>query len=282
MTIMESTEMQRQREEERWEMYYEVYIDVLFLVNFMMDYLLLLIVRRILKCTATHGNICVGSILGAALVCAFLLFPVQSGLLRFLLLHLSVNTVMIWTGLKIREPRQYLKAFAVLYASAFLMGGVFTWLRPYVRTGSLFFGAAVGSYYLVLGIWKMLLYLQRTGRYRCTVTMYASGKSRTVQALLDTGNSLSDPVTGKPVCILGRGQAGGFFQEQEFQTLRYIPYCSVGTKAGVLPVVRLEKMCIHNGQECWVEQPLIGICEEESFTNGEYQMILNPGILGGV
>jgi stage II sporulation protein GA (sporulation sigma-E factor processing peptidase) len=41
-------------------------------------------------------------------------------------------------------------------------------------------------------------------------------------------------------------------------------------------------MCIHNGQECWVEQPLIGICEEESFTNGEYQMILNPGILGGV
>ena len=79
-----------------------------------------------------------GERLGAALVCAFLLFPVQSGLLRFLLLHLSVNTVMIWTGLKIREPRQYLKAFAVLYASAFLMGGVFTWLRPYVRTGSLF------------------------------------------------------------------------------------------------------------------------------------------------
>ena len=42
------------------------------------------------------------------------------------------------------------------------------------------------------------------------------------------------------------------------------------------------KMCIHTGQECWVEKPLIGICEEDSFTNGEYQMILNPAILGGV
>ena len=41
-------------------------------------------------------------------------------------------------------------------------------------------------------------------------------------------------------------------------------------------------MCIHTGKECWVEKPLIGICEEDSFTNGEYQMILNPAILGGV
>lgn len=41
-------------------MYYELYIDVLFLVNFMMDYILLLLVRRMLKCTATHGNIWYG------------------------------------------------------------------------------------------------------------------------------------------------------------------------------------------------------------------------------
>lgn len=263
-------------------MYYEVYIDVLFLINFMMDYLLLLIVRRVLKCTATHGNICVGSIFGAAAVCMFLILPVRSTLLRFLLFHLSVGAGMIWIGLKIRAPRQFLKAFAALCASAFLLGGVFTWLQPYVRTGSLFFGAAVGSYYLVIGIWKFLLYLQKMNRYQCTVTMYTSGESCTVQALFDTGNSLCDPVTGKPVCILGRKQAGQLLREKELQTLRYIPYCSVGTANGVLPVIRVEKMCIHTGQECWVEKPLIGICEEDSFTNGEYQMILNPGILGGV
>ena len=76
-------------------------------------------------------------------------------------------------------------------------------------------------------------------------------------------------------------QAGEILKENELQTLRYIPYCSVGTEKGVLPVIRAEKMCIHTGQECWVEKPLIGICEEDSFTNGEYQMILNPAILGG-
>ena len=107
-------------------MYYEVYIDVLFLINFMMDYLLLLIVRRVLKCTATHGNICVGSIFGAAAVCICMLLPVRSTLIRFLLFHLSVNAAMIWIGLKIRTLREFLKAFVALYASAFLLGGVFT------------------------------------------------------------------------------------------------------------------------------------------------------------
>lgn len=145
-----------------------------------------------------------------------------------------------------------------------------------------FFGAAVGSYYLVIGIWKFLLYLQRMNKYQYTVTVYTSGESCTIHALLDTGNSLCDPVTGKPVCILGKRQAGEILKEKELQTLRYIPYCSVGTEKGVLPVIRAEKMCIHTGQECWVEKPLIGICEEDSFTNGEYQMILNPAILGGV
>ena len=74
--------------EKRWEMYYEVYIDVLFLINFMMDYLLLLIVRRVLKCTATHGNICVGSIFGAAAVCICMLLPVRSTLIRLSLIHI--------------------------------------------------------------------------------------------------------------------------------------------------------------------------------------------------
>ena len=134
-------------------MYYEVYIDVLFLINFMMDYLLLLIVRRVLKCTATHGNICVGSIFGAAAVCICMLLPVRSTLIRFLLFHLSVNAAMIWIGLKIRTLREFLKAFVALYASAFLLGGVFTWLQPYVRAGSLFFWRS--SRKLLSGDWNL-------------------------------------------------------------------------------------------------------------------------------
>ena len=52
-----------------WNVYYELYVDVLFLVNFMMDYLLLLLVKKMLKCTATHGRVCLGAFAGALLTC---------------------------------------------------------------------------------------------------------------------------------------------------------------------------------------------------------------------
>ena len=58
-------------------MYYELYIDVLFLVNFMMDYILLLLVRKMLKCTATHGNVFMGAMTGSFLTCLIIVLPIS-------------------------------------------------------------------------------------------------------------------------------------------------------------------------------------------------------------
>ena len=46
-------------------LYYELYIDVYFRINLVMDYLLLLLVRSILKCTATHLRMLLGGLTGA-------------------------------------------------------------------------------------------------------------------------------------------------------------------------------------------------------------------------
>ena len=81
-------------------MYYELYVDVLFLVNFMMDYLLLLLVKKMLKCTATHGNIFLGAILGSFLTCVVVILPIPYAVLKFMLFHMFVNIFMIRVGLK--------------------------------------------------------------------------------------------------------------------------------------------------------------------------------------
>ena len=50
-----------------------------------------------------------------------------------------------------------------------------------------------------------------------------------MRALLDTGNVLTDPVTGEPVCILDPDSARGMFESAEqMQGFRYIPYRCVG------------------------------------------------------
>ena len=80
-------------------MYYELYVDVFFLVNFMMDFLLLLITRKILKCSATHGNICLGSLVGSLLTCFVVVLPIRSAILKLMLFHIVINVLMIYIGL---------------------------------------------------------------------------------------------------------------------------------------------------------------------------------------
>ena len=260
-------------------MYYELYIDVLFLVNFMMDYILLLITRKILKCPATHGNICIGALAGSLLTCLIVAVPIPYAFVKFILFHTVVNIVMIKTGLRIRWDRMFLKALIMLYISGFLVGGIFEYLNQYVRAGSLFFAIAIASYYISSGILSFLTRVLHIGEYRFEVVLHQGGRECRVHALLDTGNRLKDSMTGKAVSIIGRQTAEELFEDAQLQGIRYIPYHSVGKKTGVMPVVVLDKLCIlSEKEEQWVEKPLIGISEDEISAGGEYEMILNPDI----
>ena len=259
-------------------MYYELYLDVLFLVNFMMDYMLLLIVRRMLKCSATHGNICVGAFIGSALTCIIIALPIPYPIIKLILFHTLVNTCMIRAGLKIKTIRSFVKSLLMLYIGGFLLGGILETFRQYVRVGSLFFAVAIAGYYMVLWIWKFISYLQRYSSYHCEVELYLGDRMYRVKGMIDTGNGLSDPISGRPVNILEREIVKKLFGEEPMKNVRYIPYQSIGKKEGVLPVFQIDKMCVHREDECWVERPLIGVSEEEISAGGEYEMILNPNL----
>ena len=140
-------------------MYYELYIDVLFLVNFMMDYILLLITRKIIKSKISYGNICLGALVGSVLTCVVAAIPVPYTFIKFILFHAVINVVMIKIGLRIRWNRDFLRALITLYISGFLVGGVFSCLDQYVKTGSLFF---------CTGNCKLLYF------FRCTCVSYVA------------------------------------------------------------------------------------------------------------
>lgn len=259
-------------------MYYELYVDVFFLVNFMMDFLLLLLVKKILKCSATHGNICLGSFVGSLITCLVIVLPVKSTVLKLILFHIVINTVMIYISLRVQTLREMIRAWIALYIGGFLLGGVFTYFQQYLKIGSLFFTVAVCSYWIVQGIWSFIVCIQKVNQKECDVTLYWNGQKCTLHALIDTGNSLSDPLTKQPVCIVEQVAVEKWLQESEIKKLRRIFFHSIGKDCGTLPVLEVEKMCIHNEKECWVMKPIIALCEDRISADGEYGMILNPDI----
>ncbi len=259
-------------------MYYELYIDIFFLVNFMMDYMMLSVVRRMLRCSATHGSVCLGAALGALCTCIVVALPIPYMFIKFILFHVVVNTLMIKTGLKARWDRNFLKAYLLLYVSGFLLGGVFTYFYQYIRYASLFFAFALVSYYLVLGIWNLIGYLARQENYRCEVMLYQGDRTLRVTAVIDTGNALKDPVTSQPVSILDREAARKLYGSKEAEGLRFIPYHSIGKAEGVMPLLRVDRMEVLKKEHKVVERPYVAVCEEPVSADG-YEMLLNPDIL---
>jgi len=259
-------------------MYYELYVDVLFLVNFMMDYLLLLFVRRCLKCNVTRKHVFFGSLIGSLLTCIIIILPIPIAFLEFILFHIFVNTCMIRVGLKIKTGRSFLKAIIILYIGAFLMGGILEFVGQYAKIGSFLFFVAIGGYYLCLGIWNFVSGLQRWNQYHCKVELYLDERKYELRGLIDTGNGLRDPLTGKPISILDRETAKKIFKGKLQRGIRFVPYQSIGKEEGVLPIFYADRMCVCKGEDYWFEKPLIGISEEKISSGGEYEMILNPNL----
>lgn len=257
-------------------MHYEVYIDVLFFTNFMMDSLLLMTVRGVLKYRVPIWRVFLGSAAGAALSCMLLLIPLP-GIVKAVTGFFGISTVMLICGLGVHTLCEWGKAIGLLFVSAFMLGGILQILRPRFQAGIIFFAAALAAYAVLTACWKLILQIQKDRRRKCEVILYSGEESHCVEALIDTGNRLRDPLSKEPVHVIDKRTAKALGDEC-MNTMRYIPYRTVnGT--GVMPIIRMEKMCVKGEQELLVERPILGICEEMVSEYEEYQMILNADIL---
>lgn len=264
-------------------MQYELYIDVLFLENFMMDFLVLLTVKRMLACTATYASLLLGASAGALGICLSIILPLPVPV-KLLALYIPVNICMVKIGLKIQDLRTFLKALVLVYLVSFLLGGVMNWLRQYLggyfKIGSLFFVLTICSYFFVNKGMYFLEHFWKIRDYRCRVTLCLSGRSCEVSAMIDSGNTLYDALTGKPVHIVSRDVLERLTGFQNIQHVRYIPYTTIHAGNGVLPVITIDSMQIHrngnDGSKKMIKSPLIGISEQHHFDDGNFEMILHP------
>lgn len=255
-------------------MHYKLYIDLFFLVNFLMDYFLLLMVGKMLKCRIRRLRIAAGAAIGAFLACIFVVF-LRGKIWRLVLFHGVINVCLLKTGLEIKGKRTLIKAWILLYVSAFLLGGVLNAFQPYVRSGAVFLVFAFAGYHLCLGIWDLLSYFYKNKSGSCKVRLYRNGRECELYAIIDTGNRLRDTLTGKPVHVIERETAEKLGC-MDLAGERVITYRSIGKENGTMPVLALDRMCCQCGQEeKWVEKPLAAVSESRKLS-GVYDMILNP------
>ena len=247
-----------------------VYIDALFLLNLIVNYLLLLAAAKLAGEPLRRLRLAAGAALGG-LYAAAICFP-GMGFLTHPLWKLGAGVLMLLTGFG--GSRRLLRVTLVFFGlSCAFGGGIFAigllgGRGLTLRNGVLYSVMDLRILLLSAAVCYAVLTLvfRRTARHGrrevLPAVLILEGRRVAVNALVDTGNTLTDPVTGRPVMVaegsrlspllpgervldekalrdpvgtlerLSRGGRGRRF--------RLLPYQAVGVECGMLLALRLD------------------------------------------
>ena len=246
-----------------------LYADVLFALNAIVDYLLLLCSARISGEPLCRRRFAVGAGIGGIYAVALFLPGMEWLYHPICRLSAAVLMVLIAFYQSSRLLRQSVIFFALSFA---LCGGVFAVTaisekELYLTAGvyytpvdfKILLVSAAGCY-LVLSLIFQRLYRHSGGELE-RVTLFFQGKRADLIALIDTGNTLTDPITGKGVLVVD----GQYLEDLFIMTIadyleplegvkrlngiypgrfRLVPYRAVGVDRGLLLAARLDEMRI--------------------------------------
>ena len=243
-----------------------VYIDVLIFTNLVANYLLLLGAGRIAAVRLRRGRIFFGALFGACYAAAVFVPELEWLALWLFKLLCGVVMVLIAYG----GERNLLKISCVFFAAAAGLAGVILGVELLGGAGLVLGNGIVYSeidirlllLIFVACYFVLSLVFRRTGRHssREFVKLQVTtdrGKIELI-ALLDSGHTLTDPVTNQPVVIadcslfkddlpkgadpmhpvesLKRCRANGI------SSIRLVPYRAVGVECGMLLALRAKSV----------------------------------------
>ena len=102
-----------------------------------------------------------------------------------------------------------------------------------------------------------------------------------MRALVDTGNRLYEPITGKPVCLV---EYKSVKQYLDFRFLNartwLIPYHTIGNNKGMLWGVTADKVIFQNKWRKKIKSGcILALCHENISESGDIRAIVHPDIL---
>ncbi len=187
-----------------------IYVDILFFTNFIMDTLLLATTALIAGRRVVPRRLLLGAAAGAFFGC--LLFFTNLSLPVMILLKLAVPAAILLLAFPFERLSSYGRTALIYLAAHLLFGGGMYAFYAFTDAGS-HIRAVNGVYYMDLPLWLLLLlsfgfyglargffYLlnhRKEKSFLHTLTI----EEHSLLALLDTGNSLYDPITLLPVIL---------------------------------------------------------------------------------
>ncbi len=298
---------------------YTVYLDQVFLGNMVMNYAILWAAAKLSRVPVAKRRLAAGAALGAGYAMVTLL-PGCSFLLTIGFKTAASLVITAVTFLPV-SLRMFLTCLGCFYLTSFILGGLAFGIIFFIHAGSITSLNGVGTVIaehlwsgIFLGLtafWaavKGFAALQKKGLFenlfKMSVLIRTGSDQVKVDALLDTGNQLRDPMTGHPVIVveftplkpLLPAQVSTFFEKEREAEIweilsslggdgaapRFsaIPFQSLGRTNGLMLGYRPDEVILErNGRQTRVVKAVLAIYSKSLVHDGSYHALLGPNLL---
>lgn len=287
-----------------------IYIDIIIVENLIMNYIILYATGIISKDKISYTRIFFASLIGA--VYAVTEYILKLNIYSNILIKIILSIIIVYVAFYPQNVKKMYKQLVMFYVTTFTFGGVATYLiyvlKPqniiikngmYVGTYVLkviFLGAIVGTAILFVAF-KLAKNKITKKDMICKIKIKINGKEKVLDAMVDTGNMLKEPITGTPVAVVERTSLydllpkeilnntesilGGDFgkipediKNEYIPKLKIIPFASLGRQNGMLVGIKPEKIEVINEQTEKNKNAIIGIYNKSLTKKGEYKALI--------
>ena len=279
-----------------------IYIDVLFVVNLAINYAILLCMKCLLKLCSKPARLLGGGALGALYAC--IVYTTDVPLLSSVAIRILFASAIVGASFGFVSTACIVKRTVIFIALTVAMGvamlGILYFTKLGIKLGGVVkngvFYFDIPLHYILLctfGAYALILILEKvfkkaTSRSFSKIIIYRFGKAVELTALVDTGNMLSDPLTGRKVIIAEAGILAPLFnfciedvlkENFEYGSLpdgfRLIPYCSIGKKNGLLAAFVPDMVEIDSIKS---DNTITAVFNGVLSGSGDYNALIGPNI----
>ena len=243
-----------------------IYVDILLVINLAVDYLVLFGTARLSGARFIRTRGLFGAILGAFY--SLIIFLDLSKII-FVATKLVVSVLMVLITFGKRKASEFLRILAFFYICGFLFSGFMMLINSVTQTNSFFIKGGIVYFefsaleivfsgtaaFIVTEILQRLFRKgEPEGTFLAKITCF--GKTAVLKGFTDTGNNLSEPISGSPVAVTSPESLEKILPQKmlyeieksnlstEYK-LRFIP-CKTVSGSMLIPAFRPEKVVISN------------------------------------
>lgn len=300
----------------------EIYLDIVILENIVINYLILLVTSRFSKNRTSSLRLFLGSVAGTAYLVLMILLP-DTQVYATLFSKFLLSVAMVAIAFNFRKISAFVKTLALFYATTFIFAGAAFALMFFskdwgiVRNGVLitpltFIDAKLTELLLAVAValiifrvvWDTVQSKFVKEKLLVDISIAVENKSIELSALVDTGNSLHDPLTNLPVVVVEFSAIRDLLPDDIksiferncendldsvtatisssdwFSRFRLIPFKSLGRENGMMIGFRPDYIEIgaDDGKKD-IRDVIVGIYNRTLSANDQYRALMNPELI---